>query len=149
MKISIGADHGAVPLRLHLIQVLREEGHDVLDHGTEDEQSVDYPDYAKAVAREVASGTSDFGVLCCTNGIGMSIAANKTPGVRAALIHFEDDAFYARSHNNANVICFGSRHHTHYDAARFLRRFLAIPFEGGRHARRVNKFESTREVSAS
>ncbi len=143
MKISVGADHGAVDLRARVVAFLGASGHEVVDHGTDSSESVDYPDFASKVGHDVAAGICDFGILMCTNGVGMSIAANKIAGVRAALIHSEDDAFYARSHNNANVICMGQRHHTPYDAERYLAVFLGTGFEGGRHARRVGKFEES------
>lgn len=141
MKISIGADHGAVELRLALIDVLREDGHEVLDRGTQTRDSVDYPAYAHAVAQDVVQGRAEFGVLMCTTGIGISISANKVPGARAALVYNEDGAEFCRRHNNANIICLGGKYHTPYLAAKYLRLFLATPFEGGRHARRVGQME--------
>tara|TARA_B100001248_G_scaffold241598_1_gene208366 strand:- start:40446 stop:40877 length:432 start_codon:yes stop_codon:yes gene_type:complete len=142
MKVSIGADHGGISLRESIIEVLEEAGHEVVDHGTKSKESVDYPDYAQAVGKDVASGDCDFGVLVCTSGIGMSISANKIPGVRAALIYNEDAAEYARRHNNANVICVGEKYVTPYIGARCMKMFLETPFEGGRHERRVGKIEN-------
>lgn len=141
MKISIGADHGAVDLKDQLVSFLKEQGHDVLDRGTHGHESVDYPDFAAAVGTDVASGAAQFGVLMCTTGIGISISANKIHGVRAALVHNEDGAEFCRRHNDANVICFGAKYDTPYMATRLLNIFLNTPFEGGRHQRRVDKME--------
>jgi RpiB/LacA/LacB family sugar-phosphate isomerase len=140
MKISIGFDHGAISLRDPLLQHLKERGHELVDHGTDSIESVDYPDYANLVSDDVANGRVDVGILCCTTGIGMSIAANKVKGVRASVIKFEDEAALTRQHNNANVLCLGANHTTPYEALRLADIFLASSFEGGRHERRVNKF---------
>lgn len=139
LTISLGVDHGAFALREVLLTHLREAGHLVIDHGTYSADSVDYPDFAQAVADDVVSGRAKLGVLCCTSGIGMSIAANKVPGVRAALVHYEDEAALCRRHNHANVICLGALHTTHYEACRLVDIFISSTFEGGRHERRVNK----------
>ena len=140
MKVSIGFDHGALGLRAPVIEKLSELQHEVADHGTDSPESVDYPDYARLVAEDVASGRADLGILCCTTGIGMSIAANKVDGVRAALVHHEDEAELTRRHNNSNILCLGALHTTAYDAKRLVEIFLKSEFEGGRHARRVDKF---------
>ncbi len=142
MKISIGFDHGALPLRAAILQHLQEGGHHILDHGTDGAASVDYPDFARLVADDVVAGRAEAGILCCTTGIGMSIAANKVPGVRAALVHYEDEAALCRRHNHANVLCMGALHTTPYEARRIIDAFLASAPEGGRHARRVGKFTS-------
>jgi len=102
--IAFGCDHGGVELKDFLISRLRSRSIDVDDHGTSDRQSVDYPDYAREVARRVGAGEVDRGVLICTSGIGMSITANKFPGVRAALVHDLDGARFSREHNNANIL---------------------------------------------
>jgi ribose 5-phosphate isomerase B len=141
MKISIGTDHGGIALREYLANHLEGAGHTVTDHGTFTADSVDYPDYAHLVTADLRSGRSEFGLLICTSGIGMCIAANKMPGIRAAVIHFPDDAAKCREHNNVNVICLGAKHETPESAARLVDIFLATKFEGGRHARRVDKFE--------
>lgn len=140
MKISLGVDHGALGLREALLKHLQANGHTVTDHGTYTADSVDYPDFASKVCEDVTSGRADCGVLCCTTGIGMSMSANKVPGIRAALLHFESEAALTRRHNHANVACFGAHHTTTYEACRILDTFLANEFEGGRHERRVNKF---------
>lgn len=139
MKISLGVDHGAFNLRETLLAHLKEAGHDVIDHGTYSTDSVDYPDYAHAVSSDITAGRADLGVLCCTTGIGVSIAANKVEGIRAANVRYEDEAALSRRHNHANVICLGALHTTTYEAKRLVDIFLSAPFEGGRHARRVGK----------
>ena len=113
--------------------------HDVLDRGTHSHDSVDYPDFAIAVSKDVVSGTVERGVVICTTGIGVSIAANKVHGIRAAVCHNEDAAEFCRRHNNANVICFGQKYDTPYMALKMAGIFLATAFEGGRHERRVDK----------
>lgn len=139
MKISIGADHGGLALREVLVAHLQATGHTVLDHGTFSETSVDYPDYARLVGTDVTSGQADRGILICTTGIGISIAANKLPGVRAALVNHEDEAALSRAHNHANIICFGQRHTTPFEAKRYVDIFLSTEPETGRHTRRVEK----------
>lgn len=141
MKISLGTDHGGVQLRENIAAFLKEEGHEVLDHGAFDESAVDYPDYARKVCMDVTSGAADFGVLICKSGIGMSISANKIPGIRAALVAFDEDAAITRRHNDANVLVLPGKHTSAQQAFHRIRAFLATDFEGGRHARRVDKVE--------
>ena len=138
-KIAIGADHAGFELKRVLKDVLAGLGHAVADFGTDGMDSVDYPDFAQSVASEVSEGKVDLGVLICGSGIGMSIAANRYPGVRAALCHDEETARLAREHNDANVLVLGSRLTGEDDAKACLRVFLQTEFEGGRHARRVAK----------
>jgi ribose 5-phosphate isomerase B len=140
MKISIGFDHGALPLRQPLLDHLKEHGHQVIDHGTDSSASVYYPDFAREVCSDVTGGKAEAGILCCTTGIGMGMSANKFKGIRAALVRYEDEAALTRRHNNANVLCMGALHTTGYEAARLVDTFLANSFEGGRHDRRVGKF---------
>lgn len=140
MKVSIGFDHGALPLRAPVINALKQAGHTIVDHGTDNAESVDYPDYARLVADDVVSGRAQAGILCCTTGIGMSMAANKVRGIRAALVHHEDEAILTRRHNNANVLCMGSLHTDPSQAGKLVNAFLDSTFEGGRHERRVCKF---------
>lgn len=147
MNISIGFDHGALSLRQALIQHLESQGHSLIDHGTDTDSSVDYPDFARPVTADVVSGGADIGVLCCTTGIGMSIAANKVKGIRAALVHHEDEAALTRQHNNANVICFGALHTTADEAIKLVDVFIGAEFEGGRHGRRVDKFSEWENLS--
>ena len=139
MKISLGSDHGGKHLRSALARYLKNQGHQITDHGTYEEGSVDYPDFATAVAKDVASGKSEIGVCVCTTGIGVSISANKIKSVRAALVQNQDAARFSRSHNNANVICFGEKYDTPYLAIKMLDTFLSTKFEGGRHQRRIDK----------
>lgn len=140
MKISLGLDHGALSLRQPLLDYLEKSGHTVIDHGTRTADSVDYPDYARKVGDDVASGAAEVGILCCTTGIGMSMAANRIAGVRAALVHHQDEAALSRQHNKANVICFGAIHLSGEEACGLVDTFLQSTFEGGRHERRVSKF---------
>lgn len=145
MKISIGTDHGGIELREQAVSYLKSQGHEVIDHGAFDEQSVDYPDYAKLVCQDVVSGNTDFGVLICKSGIGMSISANKVPGIRAALVGFDEDAAVTRQHNNSNVLVLPGKHTTNKQAFDRINAFMKTDFEGGRHARRVDKMESSAE----
>lgn len=141
MKISLGSDHAGFRLRTALITFLQTQGHELIDRGPADEASVDYPDFAQAVATDISSGAARFGVLVCSSGIGISIAANKVPGIRAALCSNEDAAEFSRRHNDANIICFGQKYTTPEMAAKYLAIFLQTEFEGGRHSRRVSKLE--------
>ena len=147
LRISIGADHGGFGLKKHLGDFINSLGHELLDRGTHSRDSVDYPDFAQAVAADLQSGAADFGVLVCTTGIGVSIAANKQPGVRAAVVHNEDGARYSRLHNHANVVCFGEKYDAPYLACRHLEIFLSTEAEGGRHDRRVAKMEHPVETA--
>ncbi|QYY34557.1 ribose 5-phosphate isomerase B [Ruficoccus sp. ZRK36] len=142
MKISLGSDHGGVDLKNAVLQVLKDMGHEAIDRGAYDHQRVDYPDYGKAVAEDVAGGRADFGVLVCTTGIGISISANKVRGIRAAVVSNEDGAEFSRRHNNANIICFGQKYQTAYEAAKFTRIFLETPYDGGRHQVRLDKISA-------
>ena len=137
MKISIGADHAGFLLKERLRQKLMADGHDVADRGTDSELSCDYPDYAAAVARDVSGGVSERGVLVCASGVGMSIAANKISGVRAALGTSEEQVRMVRAHNDANVLALGARTLDPLSAERMVDTFLQAEFQGGRHARRV------------
>jgi len=143
MRIAAGADHAGYALKQRLVARLRQAGHEVEDYGTHSEDSCDYPDFARQVARAVAAGRVDFGLLICGSGVGMSIAANRFPGVRAARCVTENDARLARGHNNANILCLGSRVTEPAVAEAILDAFLAAGFEGGRHARRVAKIDDT------
>ena len=139
MRIAIGADHAGFQLKGKLAQRLAEQGLEVHDQGTNSEESVDYPDYARAVAEEVARGTADGGVLICGTGIGMAIAANKVPGIRAANADSELAAQLSREHNNANVLTLGARLLDDATAYRILDAWLHAAFAGGRHQRRIDK----------
>jgi ribose 5-phosphate isomerase B len=137
--IAIGADHGGVELKQALLDTLHAQGVEVLDVGANGKESVDYPDYGRAVAERVARGEVERGVLICTNGIGMSIVANKFPGVRAALVGDATAARMAREHNDANVLVLGGGMTGTFHARELLRIFLETPFASGRHQRRVDK----------
>ena len=138
--LSIGADHGGFDLKQALVKSLSTAGYEMLDKGPADKTSVDYPDYAKIVCDDVNSGRADLGILVCTTGIGMSIAANKIHGIRAALCLSEDAGKFSRLHNNANVVCLGAKYLTEELADSIVRTFASTEFEGGRHERRVGKF---------
>lgn len=140
MKIALGADHGGFQLKNEVLNYLKSKGYETVDFGTNSTASVDYPDFAKKVGEAVVSGQCDFGVLVCTTGIGISMAANKIKGVRAALCHNEDCAKFSRLHNNANIICMGQKYIGKELAERMVQTFLDTQFEGGRHQRRVDLF---------
>ncbi|MBU6495473.1 MAG: ribose 5-phosphate isomerase B [Acidobacteria bacterium] len=140
MKIALGADHAGYDLKAHLGELLRQWGHDVVDLGTTSAaESVDYPDFGAAVGRAVASGECDLGVAVCGSGIGISIAANKVAGVRAAVVHDVTSAHLAREHNHANVLCLGSRLTGTSVAEEALAAWLAASPQGGRHEGRIAK----------
>src|SRR4051812_4507291 len=141
MKIAIGADHAGFSLKEKLRQKLAVEGHEIVDYGTTSDVSCDYPDFAQSVAREVGQGRSDRGILVCSTGIGMAIAANKVAGVRAAPAQSEDEVRLTREHNDANVLTLGARYLDENRAAELVTLFLTTEFLGGRHARRVAKIE--------
>ena len=137
--IVLASDHAGVEMRRRIREELLAWGYRVKDLGPETADPVDYPEYAEAVAVRVSRGEARFGVLVCGTGIGMSIAANRFPGVRAALLYDEFAARHARLHNDANVAVFGARTMRADEAASRLKVFLAEPFEGGRHAARLEK----------
>lgn len=141
MKIAIAADHAGVTLKDALKSYLESENITVIDFGTNNSDSVDYPDFAHLVADAVASGSAERGVLVCGSAIGMAISANRHHGVRAAVIRDGYDARMSREHNDANVACFGARVTPIEQAKELLRLWLTIPFEGGRHQKRVNKID--------
>lgn len=137
--IAVASDHAGFDLKELLKRDLQQAGHDVLDLGTNSNESVDYPDFGKAMAEAIGSGKVGRGVLVCGTGIGISIAANRYPKVRAALVHDVTSARLSREHNDANVVAFGARLIGVEAAREALKIFLATPFEGGRHAGRVAK----------
>jgi ribose 5-phosphate isomerase B len=146
MKVVVGSDHAGFALKQRLKALLAEWGHEVLDLGTDSTESTDYPDYGSAVGRKVveleAAGQDVRGVCVCGSGIGISIAANKVPGARAALAYDGTAARLARQHNDANILCLGERLVGVALAEDALKVFLETPFEGGRHARRVDKLNA-------
>ena len=141
-RVALGADHGGVALRRELLRRIEQSGHEVIDFGTDTPESVDYPDFAEKVAREVASGHARFGVLICKTGIGMSIASNRIRGVRAALCSDVESARIARHHNDANVLSLAGSRLDATTAGEILTTFLETEFDGGRHLRRIRKIET-------
>lgn len=139
MKIAIGADHAGYELKEKIKQRLAGEGITVEDQGTVSNESVDYPDFARKVGEKVARHEADFGILVCGSGIGMAIAANKVPGVRAANVSTEIEAQLSREHNDANVLAIGARVLDDAKAFRIVERYLHTAFGGGRHQRRIDK----------
>jgi ribose 5-phosphate isomerase B len=138
-SIAVASDHAGFDLKELLKRDLQQAGHDVLDLGTNSIESVDYPDFGKAMADAIGSGRAGRGVLVCGTGIGISIAANRNPKVRAALVHDVTSARLSREHNDANVVAFGARLIGTEAAREALKVFLATRFEGGRHTGRVGK----------
>lgn len=139
MILAFGADHAGFELKQHLLETAQQLGHTVLDFGTHGPESVDYPDYAETVSHAVVAGRADLGVVLCSNGVGISIAANKVPGIRCALCHTSWGARRARQHADANVLALGAWEIGRGLAADILEAFLDGQFEGGRHERRVAK----------
>lgn len=140
--IVLASDHAGFELKTLLAEELRSLGYEVLDLGTDGPDSVDYPDFAAALAEVIAKGRSERGVLVCGTGTGIAMAANKHRGIRAAVCHDETTARLAREHNNANVLALGARTTGIEVAKGCLRTFLETQFEGGRHVRRVAKIDS-------
>ena len=139
MRIAVGCDHRGVEVKRRIITLLQQLNHTVQDFGTDARESVDYPDYAFQVALAVSAGRVDRGILVCGTGIGMCIAANKVPGVRAAPCHDSITAEMSRRHNDANVLCLSADLLGEELIDRMVRIWLDTPFEAGRHARRVEK----------
>ncbi len=139
MRIAIASDHRGVLIKAKLVTALAADGHSVEDLGTHGEQSVDYPDYAKAVGKLVAHGQVDRGILICGTGIGMAITANKFPGVRAASCNDEIMAEMSRKHNDVNVLCLPGDMIGNRPVTDLVRVWLSTEFEGGRHSRRLEK----------
>ena len=139
MIIPIGADHAGFELKESLIAHLKEQGHEVHDHGCYSTESIDYPDFGHPVANEVESNENMLGVLICGSGNGINMTANKHQGIRSALCWKPEIAELAREHNNANIIALPARFVTKEEAIAMVDVFLNTPFEGGRHERRVNK----------
>lgn len=141
MKIAIGNDHAGFRLKEKLLEHLAQKGFEVLDFGTHSEESVDYPDFAHPVAEAVEKGKVDFGILMCGSGNGISMTANKYPGIRAALCWNEEIARLARMHNNANILALPARFLKDEEAEKITDVFLDEKFEGGRHERRIEKIK--------
>ena len=137
MKLAVGADHGGYQLKTFILKYLTEQGHECVDYGCDSPERCDYPVYGERVGRAVASGECELGVLICGTGIGISLAANRVPGIRAAVCSEPYSAQLTREHNNANIICFGARVVGEGTAMTIVDAFLSAEFQGGRHAERV------------
>lgn len=145
MKIAIGNDHVAVEMKRHIVAYLEAKGHTLVNFGTDSTKRADYPLYGKAVAEAVASGACEVGILICGTGIGISLAANKVKGIRAAVCSEAYSAALTRRHNNANIIAFGARVVGVATAETIVDAFLEAEFEGGRHAARVDMITAIEE----
>lgn len=141
MRIVFGSDHAGLDAKRALMASLANAGHELMDLGTDSHESCDYPDFAGAVARAVATGEADRGVLICGTGQGVAMSANKVPGARAGVVTDAFSAAMIREHNDAKIICFGARIIAQASMERLLSVFLATDFAGGRHQRRVDKLE--------
>jgi ribose 5-phosphate isomerase B len=141
VRIALGSDHAGFEAKELLIKALIKDGFTILDQGCFNTDSVDYPDFAKAVGKVVVEKHADGGVLICGTGIGMSIAANKVDGIRAALVTSTEHARLSKEHNNANVICMGARMQTVSEMKNFVDVWTKSKFEAGRHQQRINKIE--------
>ena len=141
MKLVVGSDHAAYELKEAIKEKLISEGHEVIDVGCDSTESVDYPKYGHAVGRMVASGEAERGIAVCGSGIGISIACNKVPGIRAALCTSVEMAEMCRRHNNANVVCMGARMISQELAFDIIDKWMTTDFEGGKHLRRINEIE--------
>lgn len=141
MKISIGSDHAGYAYKEEIKKYLSKKGFEMIDVGTNSTDSCDYPDFGKEAAKKVASGEATYGIVVCSSGEGISIAANKIKGVRCGLAYNDDVARLIRQHNDANMIAFGASFMSLEDVLKRIDIFLTTPFEGGRHERRVNKIE--------
>lgn len=145
MRVVLGCDHRGLRLKQTIMDVLESSGHEFRDFGCYTEEPVDYPDIARRVAVEVAAGNFEHGILICATGIGMSIAANKVKGIRAALCCSVLSAERARRHNDANVLCLGAETTEPGLACEIVRTYLSVKFDGGRHLRRVEKIRNLEE----
>jgi len=140
LKIAIGSDHGGYDVKDDIVELLQELGHEVIDHGCDSKQSVNYPDYARKVCKDVESGAADRGILICGTGIGMSMAANRSASIRAALCHELFTAAMSREHNDANVLCLGARVVGPGLIREIVRTWMTTEFAGGRHQTRIAMF---------
>ncbi len=142
MKIAVAADHAGYDFKRELVRELEGLGHEVEDFGTDSTESCDYPDFGIPAALSTAEGETDRAILTCTNGIGMSMLANRIPGVRAALVYSERSAAMTRNHHDSNVLCLGAGEFPGADLLKWVRIWLDQPFQGNRHARRIAKIEA-------
>ena len=139
MKLAIGGDHAGFDYKESIYQMLKSNGHEIEDFGTNDPSSVDYPDFAHPVASYVEANPGSLGILVCGSGNGVAMSANKHAGIRAAICWNQELAKLARQHNDANILCIPARFVSPEMASEMIELFLSEPFEGGRHANRVNK----------
>ena len=146
MKYAVGSDHGGLELKQAVCEMLKQRGLEVEDFGTFSDDSVDYPDFGAKVANAVAKGEAVSGILVCGTGIGMSIIANKFPGIRAALVHDEFTAQMSKEHNNANILVMGGRILTVEQGVRLAEIWLDTKFEGGRHQNRLLKIAAAEQA---
>ena len=142
MTIAIASDHAGHEFKQKLAALLERQGHEVTDYGADSTESCDYPDFAIPAVESVVQGKADRAILACTNGIGMAMTANRIPGARGALIYNERTAAMTRAHHDSNVLCLGAGEFPDDDLLKWVAIWLGAPFDGGRHARRVAKFES-------
>ncbi|OGS26436.1 MAG: ribose 5-phosphate isomerase B [Elusimicrobia bacterium RIFOXYB2_FULL_48_7] len=142
MIIAFGCDHASFPVKEKILEFLRAQGHKIIDCGCFSTESVDYPDYAQAACRNVMKGDCERAVLACGSGVGMSIAANKSRGIRAALCYSDEIAKLASSHNDANVLCVGTRFFTPEQINNWIKIWIETPFEGNRHTGRIDKIKA-------
>ena len=139
MKISIGNDHAGPEYKKAIVQYLESKGHEVINYGTDNTDSVDYPDFGHPVANDVSEGKADFGIVICGSGNGIAMTVNKHPKVRAGLCWIKEIAYLTRLHNNANVLSIPARYTSIQQAVEIVETFLTTEFEGGRHQTRVEK----------
>lgn len=140
MKIALGCDHGGLEIKTAIKEYLENSGHTVIDVGTNTTDSVDYPVFAKALSKEIQEKNAELGILCCGTGIGMSMAANKQDGIRAAVLSDEYSCEMTRRHNDANVLCLGGRVIDSAKAVKLAEIFITTEFEGGRHINRIKMY---------
>ncbi|HUV30152.1 MAG TPA: ribose 5-phosphate isomerase B [Acidobacteriota bacterium] len=148
MKVAVGADHKGYAFKARIKGILEKLGHEVIDFGTDSEESVDYPDFGLKVARAVRSGQARFGITVCWTGNGMNIAANKVPGIRAGMALSPDQARLTRLHNDANVLTIASKYTPESDLEAIVTTFLTTEFEAGRHVQRLEKIRQQEESAA-
>lgn len=142
MKIAVASDHAGFEMKEFICRFLQNEGYQVLNLGTDDCSSVDYPTFADKEVKALLNGQADLGILVCGTGIGISIRANRYKGIRAALLYSDEVAEMAKKHNNANILVFGGRTMSQDDVAKRIRLFLTTEFEGGRHQKRIDLLDA-------
>jgi ribose 5-phosphate isomerase B len=148
MKFSLGSDHAGFMWKEKVKRILQGLGHEVIDHGTDSTESVDYPDYGSQVALDVVNGAVDFGVTVCWTGNGMNMTVNRIAGIRGALVVNPEMAMFARAHNDANVLTLSEKYTPETDLELIIKTWIETPFEGGRHQKRVDKMTGLEQNSA-